>query len=631
MTVEPNREELYRKISELEKEVSHVRQMLKQHQDELRVHSVIFDAVPAMIFFKDNKNRMLRVNSALAEATSMRKEEIEGKSAFDFAFSREQAAAYWRDDLEVMRSGQARRNILEPLVTDKTRWYRTDKVPYMDKAGNAIGVIGFSVDVTDLKMAQEALEKAGYQLERRLEDGAFELKTANERRQEEVKVRERAEEALRRSEARLITAIESLPFDFFVIDESGQYVLQNSTCREHWGDLIGKRPEDVAPDHETLSLWKSNNRRVLTGEVVKDEVCFSFRGEKRCFLNIISPIFNDGRVEGILGINFDITDRKKAEEALQKANEKLEERVLERTRDLSKANERLKQEIAIRQTVLRELKQSRERYRAVFEGANQGILLADAQEREIRLANPAACQFLGYSEEEILGMSIEKLHPEEQLGHVITEFDSLVRDVKRETKDIPFLRKDATVRYADVSAVPILIGEKDHAVGFLRDITEQKLAQQALRKREEQLEQRARDLEEANIALEVLLRKREEDQKTLEQTMLLNVQNLVLPYVEKLKNAMNDASHLSYLSILESGLNEITSPFLRTLSSQYLILTPTELRVADLVREGMTTKEIAQILNATTRAIDFHRNNLRRKLGLKDRKTNLRTYLMTLA
>ena len=86
----------------------------------------------------------------------------------------------------------------------------------------------------------------------------------------------------------------------------------------------------------------------------------------------------------------------------------------------------------------------------------------------------------------------------------------------------------------------------------------------------------------------------------------------------------------TYLDILESNLNDIISPFLKNLSSQYLNLTPTEIQVANLIREGKSTKEIAEILNISERAIEFHRNNIREKLGLKKAKTNLRSYLMTL-
>ncbi|HOJ15012.1 MAG TPA: helix-turn-helix transcriptional regulator, partial [Deltaproteobacteria bacterium] len=82
--------------------------------------------------------------------------------------------------------------------------------------------------------------------------------------------------------------------------------------------------------------------------------------------------------------------------------------------------------------------------------------------------------------------------------------------------------------------------------------------------------------------------------------------------------------------ILESNLNDIISPFLKKLSSHYLNLTPTEIQVADLIKDGKSTKQIAEVLGISERAVEFHRNNIRDKLGLKNSKTNLRSYLMTL-
>jgi signal transduction histidine kinase len=99
--------------------------------------------------------------------------------------------------------------------------------------------------------------------------------------------------------------------------------MQNSICRKLWGDLVGERPEDLDLDESTLSLWLANNRRAFSGEVVKEEVQFEAEGEPRHFYNVISPVLDGGRILGILGINLDITDRKRAEEALMRRNVEL--------------------------------------------------------------------------------------------------------------------------------------------------------------------------------------------------------------------------------------------------------------------------------------------------------------------
>jgi DNA-binding CsgD family transcriptional regulator len=162
------------------------------------------------------------------------------------------------------------------------------------------------------------------------------------------------------------------------------------------------------------------------------------------------------------------------------------------------------------------------------------------------------------------------------------------------------------------------------------NITALKLAEEALRKRERELELQAQSLEEANTALKVLLKRREEDRLELEEKVLSNTRELVGTYVAKLKSTALNPRQKQYVGIIESSLNDIVSPFMHRLSSKYSGLTPKEIQVAKLIRDGKTTKEMAQLLQASTSAIDFHRKNLRRKLDLTRTNTNLQSYLSSL-
>ena len=157
-----------------------------------------------------------------------------------------------------------------------------------------------------------------------------------------------------------------------------------------------------------------------------------------------------------------------------------------------------------------------------------------------------------------------------------------------------------------------------------------KLAEQKLKESKNKLEARTKSLEEVNVALNVLLNKRDGDRLELEEKVMFNVKELVEPFFEKLKNSELNEIQKSYVGVLESYLKDIVSPFSRNLHAKFLNLTPSEIRVANLVKEGKTTKEIAGLLNSSKRAIDFHRNNLRDKLGLKNKKANLSSYLFSL-
>jgi PAS domain S-box-containing protein len=160
-----------------------------------------------------------------------------------------------------------------------------------------------------------------------------------------------------------------------------------------------------------------------------------------------------------------------------------------------------------------------------------------------------------------------------------------------------------------------------------REVAVRKRTEASLQSKAMALKEQAVRVKEANTALKVLLQQRDADRAEVEEKVLLNVNKLIMPYLDKLKGRKLDAKQKVYAEILESNLKEIVSPLARSLSSKMLLLSHTELDVANLVHQGKTTKQIAETMNLAESTVDFHRNNIRAKLGVKNKKIGLYTYL----
>ena len=307
-----------------------------------------------------------------------------------------------------------------------------------------------------------------------------------------------------------------------------------------------------------------------------------------------------------------------------------------------------------------------EMYRVVFETAKDSIFLTDETGRFIDV-NQAACESLGYSKEELLQLSNREIDSDER------GYDAFVKvrngQVERITFEVNQCKKDGTLLPVEITGSFFDCQRKRMSVAIARDVTvrkqaekmlqeaheelerrveertaelakaneelrqeisERRWAEWALKERERELNIKTKNLEETNTALRVLLSRRNKDKKELEEKILFNVNELVIPFVEKMKKGPLDFKQLSYINTLEINLKNIVSPFFHNLSTKYAHLTPTEIRVANLIKHGESSKEIAALLNLSRKTIDSHRGNIRKKLKIKNKKTNLRSYLSTI-
>lgn len=165
---------------------------------------------------------------------------------------------------------------------------------------------------------------------------------------------------------------------------------------------------------------------------------------------------------------------------------------------------------------------------------------------------------------------------------------------------------------------------------LMREIESRQQVQKALMQKSQELEVHTTGLEDANIALKVLLKDRENERRTLEEKVVCNLNELTLPYLAKLAAGKLSQRQRALLDAISRSLEDIISPLSRRFIIEGSHLTPAETQVASLIRQGMTTKEIAEIMGLAASTIAFHRLNIRRRLKLTHKQINLQSYLRSL-
>ena len=278
----------------------------------------------------------------------------------------------------------------------------------------------------------------------------------------------------------------------------------------------------------------------------------------------------------------------------------------------------------------RKFKQAITLFKNVYESLDEAIFVVDPVTRLIISCNTAAEMMFGYKKDEMIGRNTFFLHVNQEK---YVEFGEKVNSAFR-TKDLLkteyVLKKKSGETFFSCHTVKRHRKKVDNEVihiSVIRDITERKKTISALEKKEAVLSLKSKELEEMNSALKVLLRRRDQEKKDLEEGFSESINSLILPYLEQIKKTHLNGLQTEYFNILESNLKEIMIPYQHRLSGKLLNLTPAETQVVNYVKQGLRTKQISEILNVSSRTIEFHRQNIRKKLCLKNRNINLRTFL----
>jgi len=385
----------------------------------------------------------------------------------------------------------------------------------------------------------------------------------------------------------------SLAGIYLVQDGEFRFLNTNAASYANYevSELIGQKSGSFIHPEDRERV-KADARAMLRGERNSPYV-FRIRtkqGETRWVMETVTPFFFNGR-PALLGNSMNITDRMEAEERLR---------------------------------------ESEDRYRTIFETTGTATIIVE-EDTTVTLVNTEFEKLSGAPKEYWEGRrswqefvhvnDLEKMLQYHHLRRVNPE-------AAPRNYEFSLLDTQGSIREVIIT-ISMLPGTRRSVASFV-DITERKQAEEALKKNERDLKDKTHELEELNAALRVLLKRREEDKLELENNVISNLKKLVMPYIEKIKKGRIDGNDLVCLNVIESNLKDIASPFASKLSSEYLSLTPKELQVADLVKEGKTTKEIAEFMSVSPATVEIHRYHIREKLGLSRKKTNLRTYLSSL-
>jgi PAS domain S-box-containing protein len=434
---------------------------------------------------------------------------------------------------------------------------------------------------------------------------------------EDITERKNTEERLKETIALLQSIMDSSSEGIIIAtDAAGIVLVWNEGARRILGyepqEVVGKKSVRIfhTKDYLKSGVMETNiENMITTGKPSVGEITYVAKdGRSFPVWQVVSPRFDeDGEFIGMLGIAYEITERKLAEDALRR---------------------------------------SEERFRAIFETAQDSIFIKDKNLRYIQV-NPAveklfdlkASELLGRDDVELFGEDIAKSIAEVDLrvlaGEVVEE--EPVKPVKGTPKTFHVVKAPMRDEFGKIIGI----------CGISRDITERKLAEEALREARDELETRIGDrtrelaetneelrveqeaLQQKNIALQEILNQIEAGKRQMASQIQSNVDRIILPILDTLEGKISQSGK-HYISLLRSSLTEITSPFIDSLETRFSKFTPREVEVCNMVKNGLTCKDIANTLNISVQTVLKQRAIIRKKLGISNKKVNLSSHLMSL-
>ncbi len=374
----------------------------------------------------------------------------------------------------------------------------------------------------------------------------------------------------------------------YYIAMGGKFYKMNPVALSYTGyaldEIIGRKADSLIHPADR-KMVKKNARAMLQGErTTPHEFRIITKQKKICWvIEALSPILINGK-KAILSNTMDITSGKRKEQELLASNNL---------------------------------------YKTIFETTGTSTYIFE-DDKTISLVNSQFEKLTGYRKEDWEGKRRwDELVASQDLQRMNRYHRERWKNPSRAPRTYECHFTDAKGKVKTVLSMVSLIPGTKKRVSSSMDITE-------LKEKENELMIQSRALEEMNSALKVLLKQREEDRAELTLTLMSNMKDMIFPYIDKIRKCATDKKSLLYLDLMAANLEQILSPFTRNLSSRFMHLSPKEIQIANFVKDGKSSKEIAEYFNVTTAAVDVYRYRIRKKMGLKKQKINLQSYLKSL-
>jgi PAS domain S-box-containing protein len=443
-------------LQENQRQLAEVNQMLQ----------AVMDTIPVRIFWKNRDLVYMGCNRLFAEDAGRKSsEDLVGETDYDMSW-RDRAEQYRQDDMEVMNSGNPKLNYEEPQTTPEGKqiWLRTSKVPLRDINNHTIGILGTYEVITE---------------------------------------RKRAEEALRYEQTLMTTLMDNVPAAIYFKDAASRFIRVNRAHSRKFGlsdpaQLAGKSDADFFSGEYAQQALADEQKIIRTGQPLLnvEEKESWLDGTVSWVLTTKLPLSDAAkRIIGTCGISFDITDRKRVEQALAERTEE----VSQRNQELAGANATLQQQIAVRERIEQVLDRERLLLRTLIDNLPDYVYAQDAEGRFV-VANLGMARQLGFSSpNEVVGKSNFDLFPHELAARYHLDEQEIIRTGKglynHEGLTVDASKKEKN-RWVSTTKVPLRndLGEITGFVSLGQDITERK-------RQEEVLQQSSRELQRRNDEL----------------------------------------------------------------------------------------------------------------------------------